>query len=361
MLGKNPLKGRFRIGIAAAVAGCAFGLLTLAVASKDKPPAEGSLQEVTAAAGALQEVKASNGPAETAAEVAGPSAQPPEITDAVSKAVLRVENLSCSSCIENIRGSLSGMEGILAVLVDLSGGIAEVYFDTDRLEDTAAVASTITEAGYPATVIDVLDADGIRSEERIAAEKAKVAVASVGGYDISRNAFETDLAHARNRYESLYGTEVFASPSGKALLDQLKAQILSRLVNEGIQLQEIRRAGFTVSETEVEKAFVAYLKERDLTPETFADALKSSGWDREAFMEKMRRRVLVDRYLVEEVFDGVTSLPDRQNHYAAWFANAKSLAPVIYFDKDIRRIMRSQAAAGGCSGGSSCSVAGPSS
>jgi hypothetical protein len=150
---------------------------------------------------------------------------------------------------------------------------------------------------------------------------------------------------------------VFASTSGQALMDQLKAQILSRLVNEGIQLQEIHRAGFTVSDTEVEEAFALYLEERDLTPETFSAALKNAGWDREDFMEKMRRRVLVDRYLVEEVFEGVGNPADRQSRYAAWFANAKSLAPVVYYDKDIRRIMRNQAAAGGCSGGSSCSVA----
>lgn len=351
MLGKQLLEGRWGLGIAALVAGCAFGLITLAVASKEMP----------AGAGVLREVTAETGPA-----AAGPAAEPavdapPEIVDGISKAVMRVENLSCSSCIETIRGSLAGMQGIRAVLVDLAGGTAEVYFETDRLEDTASVASAVTAAGYPATVLDVMDAQAIRAEERIAAEKAKTAVAAVGGYEIGRDLFDADLAHARKRYESLYGSEVFASASGKALLDRLKAQILSRMVDEGIHLQEIRRAGFTVSEAEVEEGFSAYLSERNLTPEAFSTALKDAGYDREDFMEKMRRRVLVDRYLVEQVYGEASSLPERRSRYAAWLDNAKALAPVVYYDRDMRRIMRDQAAAGGCSGGSSCSVAGPSS
>ena len=51
------------------------------------------------------------------------------ITSDTSKVVFQVDNMSCSGCISTIKSSLAGYAGIQDIIVDISGGVAEVYYD----------------------------------------------------------------------------------------------------------------------------------------------------------------------------------------------------------------------------------------
>jgi len=42
------------------------------------------------------------------------------------------------------------------------------------------------------------------------------------------------LAIAKNRYQQGYDENVFAGQRGKTLLDSIKAQVVARLINEGL-------------------------------------------------------------------------------------------------------------------------------
>jgi copper chaperone CopZ len=44
-----------------------------------------------------------------------------------AKVVFQVDGMSCSGCIATIKSSLAGYEGIRDVIVNISGGTAEVY------------------------------------------------------------------------------------------------------------------------------------------------------------------------------------------------------------------------------------------
>ena len=68
----------------------------------------------------------------------------------ISKAVLAVEGMSCSGCISTIKASLTDMKGIREIVVDLTGGRAQIYFDPKELKDTHRIAENITASGYPA-------------------------------------------------------------------------------------------------------------------------------------------------------------------------------------------------------------------
>ncbi|MFH1489036.1 MAG: heavy metal-associated domain-containing protein, partial [Pseudomonadota bacterium] len=123
-----------------------------------------------------------------------------KIDDSLSKVNLAVSNMSCSGCIATIKGSLASVEGIKDVLVDVAGGKAEVYYDSNVVKDVTVIANAITASGYPASVQSVLTAQQIREEKTLADTKSRYYVASVGGWDIARADLDIEVGVAKKRY-----------------------------------------------------------------------------------------------------------------------------------------------------------------
>jgi copper chaperone CopZ len=289
---------------------------------------------------------------------AGQATQPPEkaeITPGTSKVVFQVDNMSCSGCISTIKSSLAGYAGIQ----DISGGVAEVYYDRQKITDVNRMASSITASGYPARVSQILTADQIRKEDAIAASRAKFYIASVSGWDISRSDFNMELAFAKKRYQQAYGENVFAGERGKTVLDSIKAQVVSRLITEGIQMQEVQRTGYRVDEKTVDREFEIFMTQKELDLEGLKATLEKSGYPFDYFMKKFENRVLLSRYLDDKVLNGAAGDYDKQNQYQAWFNNARVLSKVTIYDKGLKRVTQNRSSGAGCgrsSGASCCST-----
>jgi copper chaperone CopZ len=279
-----------------------------------------------------------------------------EINSTTSKVVFQVDNMSCSGCIATIKSSLAGYAGIQDIIVDIAGGLTEVYYDSRKIKDINPLASSITASGYPARVSRILTAEQISKEEAIAASRAKFYIASVSGWDISRSDFNTELAFTKNRYEQAYGQNVFASDQGKTLLDSLKAQVVSRLINEGIQMQEVQRAGYRLDPEIVDSEFAQFMKQKELDLEKLKASLEKNGYPFDYFMKKFENQVLLNSYLNEKVLGGAASDYDKQDQYRAWFNNARVLSKVTIYDSELKQLTRSQSSGSGCgqSAGSSC-------
>ena len=97
-----------------------------------------------------------------AAETGGQPPATAEITSTTSKVIFQVDNMSCSGCIATIKSSLAGYEGIQDIIVDIAGGVTEVYYDIRAIKDVKPFASSITASGYPAKISQILTADQIR-------------------------------------------------------------------------------------------------------------------------------------------------------------------------------------------------------
>ena len=294
---------------------------------------------------------------QAAVEQTSQSAPGTAITSDTSKVVFQVDNMSCSGCISTIKSSLSGYEGIQDIIVDISGGVAEVYYDSQKIKDVKPMASSITASGYPAKVSRMLTADQIRKEETIAAARSKFYIASVNGWDISRVDFKTELTYAQKRYQQAYGDNVFASERGKILLDSIKAQVVVRLINEGIQMQEVQRVGYRVDPKIVDREFESFMTQKELDLKGLKASLEKNGYPFEYFMKKFENQVRLSRYLDEKVFDGVVSDVDKQNQYRVWYNNARGLSKVTIYDRELKRLSQNQSSGGGCgrsSGGGSC-------
>jgi copper chaperone CopZ len=296
---------------------------------------------------------------QVAATQAAPSPGKFEITSDTAKVVFQVDNMSCSGCISTIKSSLAGYEGIQDIIVDISGGVAEVYYNSRKIKDVNPMASSITASGYPARVRQILTAEQMRKEEALAASRAKFYIASVGGWDISRTDFSTELAFAKKGYQKAYGENVFSGDKGKTVLDSIKAQIVSRLINEGIQMQEVQRAGYRLDPKMGDREFEKFLTQKELDLEGLKATLGENGYPFDYFMKKFENRVLLSRYLDEKVLGAAASDYDKQNQYRAWFNTARVLSKVTIYDQELKRITRNPSSGGGCgqsSGASCCST-----
>jgi copper chaperone CopZ len=265
-----------------------------------------------------------------------------------AKVIFQVEGMSCSGCIYTIKSSLSDFEGIQDIIVNISAGITEVYFDNSKIKDVNQLASAITASGYRARVSQILTADHLKKEQDIANARAESYIASVSGWDISRTDFNTELTYAKNRYRQAYGKDIFTSNRGKGLLDSLKAQVVSRLVNEGIQMQEVQRAGFRVDLEIVDQEFEKFILEKELDFESFKASMEQNGYSFAYFMKKFENRVLLNRYLDERVLGEAATDFDKQKLYLAWFNNARVLSKVVIYDKELERLTQNQSAGSSC-------------
>jgi len=200
----------------------------------------------------------------------------------------------------------------------------------------------------------------LKKEEALATSRAKFYIASVGGWDISRTDFNTELAFAKKGYQNAYGENVFTGDKGKTVLDSIKAQIVSRLINEGIQMQEVQRVGFRVDPKTVDREFEKFLTEKELDLEGLKATLGKSEYPFDYFMKKFENRVLLSRYLDEKVFNETAADDyDKQNQYQAWFNTARVLSKVTIYDQELKRVSQNASAGGGCgqsSGASCCST-----
>jgi copper ion binding protein len=67
------------------------------------------------------------------------------------KKLISIEGMSCGHCVKHVEGALGEIDGILRVVVDLSGKNA-VIESSQEVED-AMIKEAIEEAGYDVTSI----------------------------------------------------------------------------------------------------------------------------------------------------------------------------------------------------------------
>ena len=299
-------------------------------------------------------IQTADGPAagtrKTVPSAAESSAASPLAAD-TAKVVFQVDGMSCSGCIATIKSSLAGYDGIRDIIVNISGGTTEVYYDSGKIKDLDALAASITDSGYPARISEMMTADQVKEAEAVSTARAKVYIASVGGWDISRTDYDTELAYAVKRYQKAYGQNVFSGSRGQNALDSIRAQIVSRLVNEGIQMQEVQRVGYRIDPKIVDQEYDNLLAQKNMDSEGFKTIMEKNGYPFDYFMRKFENRVLLRHYIENEVLNNAASDYDKQQQYLAWFNNARTLSKVTIYDKQLERLTQSQSS-GGC--GSSC-------
>ena len=170
----------------------------------------------------------------------------------------------------------------------------------------------------------------------------------MGGWDVARSDLDTQLEHVKKRYEKTYGADLFSTARGKSLVDNLKGQIVSRLIDEGVMMQEITKAGYKVAAVAVEDELKKVVQQSGKGLEELKTDLKENGMSFDYFKKRLETQMLINRYLEERILNGATSDVEKQTLFTSWFNNAKILAEVSYYDKDLERLVQQQSAGSSC-------------
>lgn len=101
----------------------------------------------------------------------------------VSRTRLKVENLSCSSCLYAINDELQKEEGMVAMDADLRQGLVTV--DHAPPLDSERIAGVISNLGYPATVLE----SAALAEEQLKQDQVARAPGAAAGCSCSASGF----------------------------------------------------------------------------------------------------------------------------------------------------------------------------
>jgi copper chaperone CopZ len=267
----------------------------------------------------------------------------------VVKAEYIVEGITCSSCIQDIKDCLGDISGVQTVLVDPSSKSVQVYYDDSLISDNKVISDALSKRGYSSTLSGFYTTDELKKTISLKASKSENYIASVGGLDISREEFKKQVDIEKAKYENIYGSQIFISSRGKQLIENMKKDIFARLVDESVVLQEIVKSGFKLKADEVDVALTKYLKPKNMTISEFKSYLAKQNTDYDYFYRKFSDRVLINKYLEKNVYKEFGSDYEKQQQFSSWFNNAKTIAQVVIFDKDLESLQNNtNTAQGGC-------------
>jgi hypothetical protein len=80
--------------------------------------------------------------------------------------------------------------------------------------------------------------------------------------------------------------------------------------------------------------------------------MSCSGYDYDYFLKKFENPITVNRYLEQNFFNGIQTDAEKQRQYRHWFNNARLLAKVVFYDRQLETIVKTNSGGSGC--GSSC-------
>ena len=129
-------------------------------------------------------------------------------------------------------------------------------------------------------------------------ENKESAAAIVNGEEISIAEFEKNLEIYKNMYESQYGDITWDEEieEGVTYLSSLKENVIENMILDTIMLQEAEKAGFEVTDEELQSIFEEY-KAYYGDEEAYNESLASSGMDEEFLLEYLKNGEMIDRFV----------------------------------------------------------------
>jgi len=254
--------------------------------------------------------------------------------DAFAMTELQVKNISCGSCVENIRNALDELDGIQSVDVSLTSGRSRVVYDSTTLK-AAQIARAVSAAGYPATVLRQLSAEQYRNLQAEDAHLAKIYVAKVGEMLLGREDFE----QAVRLQQSASGSQNRPAPRAQVL--QLAWQ---GLLQRTLMLADAERHQVVVQNGEVD---LRIQRLREQQP-GFDKTVRARFGSLELFARQLKEDMTINRNIEEHVLAGAKKANQRQTLLRSWYQQLVDTTPVLIYDPGLKQATE---VGSGCSSG----------
>ncbi|MFO7982891.1 MAG: heavy metal-associated domain-containing protein [Desulfuromonadales bacterium] len=245
-------------------------------------------------------------------------------TNPMALAELSVDNLTCGSCVGNVEDSLSQLDGVGQIDVNVTLGEARIAFDPDQIS-AEMIARRISASDYPARVEQVLSAEDYVAQRRENSQMADRYVGRIGEKLISRDDFR-EKVESRSAPSDMTGT-------------------WNSLVQQQLLLQDAVRNGIVVQEEEVQ----AEIDDLRNQHEGFDAFVSERYGSLEAFADSTRRNMIINRNIEQNVVAGRTDPVEKRQKLNTWFRQLKEETPVTIFDSKLEAALA--AGRGGCGGG----------
>ncbi|MCE2595383.1 peptidylprolyl isomerase [Motilimonas cestriensis] len=132
--------------------------------------------------------------------------------------------------------------------------------------------------------------------------------AVVNGEDITRQELESAYQQERNKVEQQYGDSFAAIAADPSFAQQLRSNVLQRLVSERLTDQAIEELGLRISDEQIKESIRSmpeFQRDGQFDNDTYLAVLRQSGYQPDQFRDILRqdmtRRQLLQSYLSSEI------------------------------------------------------------
>ncbi|MDF1579277.1 MAG: cation transporter [Desulfuromonadales bacterium] len=248
-------------------------------------------------------------------------------------AVYDVKNLSCGSCVSNIQKALADEAGVGTVKVSVTSAQSTVEFDPGVI-DAEDIRRQLTDAGYPATVREILSVDQYRQLRDEETRLSPIYVARIGSRLLPRSEFAAAIKQSQSH--------------GSALADaDIRLKVWNDLLQRELLLGAAEENQVVVQDGEV----AARIDSMKAQQPGFEQAVVARYGSLEQFTRLVRNEMIIQRNLELNVAPEGADTRLRNQRLQKWYQELVSTTPVVIFDPELKAATESSA--GGC-GGSCC-------
>ncbi len=249
-------------------------------------------------------------------------------------AELQVNNMTCGSCVATITEALESLPGVDSVDVSVTTGISKITYDPQRVA-AGQLATTVTAAGYPAAVKQLLSSEqylALQTEEMTLAADY---VARIGDQLISRSDFGT----AMTKYIQTAGLK-----DGSDARKQASAQAWQTVLQRTLLLQAADANEIVVQNGEVD---LRIQKMRQSMPK-LDDYITTRYGSLESFQQQLKEDMVINRNIDQFVLSQVKDPREKQQVFGRWYQDLVDNTSITIYDQQLKQ---SASSAGGCGGG----------
>lgn len=240
----------------------------------------------------------------------------------------QIEKLTCGSCVSNIESALSSLDGVSSVEVNLTSNRGRVTYDPAEI-DSSAIASAITEAGYPASVRLQLDPQEYGALQQEQAQLGQKYLARIGDRLLARSDFE----------------EIVQQRAAGAVSPDQKSQLLQEVWKDVLQ-RELLLSAAEKNQVIIQQGEVdAKLDELRQGHQGLEQLVVKRYGNMDNFRTRLREDMIINRNIEDHVYAGIDDPRQQQSQLQAWYADLQKETEVIIFDPQLKAVGQG---GGGC-------------
>jgi len=267
-----------------------------------------------------------------------------------NEALLKIEGMTCGSCVEKIKAALSIPGKTEKVYVSLARENASVIFNPSKIS-TKELTDRVAKAGnYKATLVKLKDEKNLAGEAAKRKEFSANYTMAVNGKRVTNEEFNKKLFNTINIIKKQNKLPTLTEEQTLSLTGDLADEMITEmLINDVLEKEKIQ-----VSDAEINQQIDSILKQYNMNMESLNASLKEDGRSVNDFRNDVGKNIMLEKFLNSKVFPKDTPENKKGDLFQAWLTEIEDAADIQIYNPEILQARDSGGPTKGC-GGSCCS------